>query len=39
MNILQLAKKIKDENAQEVLDNPKDYPKDWVRKARKRLKQ
>ena len=36
INILQLARKIKDEDALKILENPENFPKDWIDNAKRR---
>ena len=37
MSMLEIAKSINDEDADKILANPENFPKDWVREAEKRL--
>jgi len=37
MKITDLAKQIKDEDAENILSHPEDFPKDWVENAKLRL--
>lgn len=37
MNIINIAKSIKDEDAQKILSNPECFPSDWIDNAKRRL--
>lgn len=37
INLIELAKRIKDDDAREILKHPEDFPEDWVIHAKERL--
>jgi len=37
LNILEIAKQIKDEEAKTLLEHPEDFPEEWVEIARRRF--
>jgi len=37
MNIIDVAKQIKDEDARKILDAPENFPQDWIDNAKMRL--
>jgi len=38
MNIIKVAKQIKDEEARLMLEHPEDYPPEWIKNCKERLK-
>lgn len=38
MNIIQIAKMIKDEEAINILENPENFPKEWIENAKERMR-